>query len=224
MTEFTHDHQPEFSEVESRIADDTSPLARDLHVRQVVYELDEGDMAPLWHPQTEYIGRDQLERVVGGVMQAIVDNWYELRPEMLPDVRTPEIDKAAQELMGRSQSRFSHPTLARLAISSDHQEKVIKQYPNVIPESLRHFEVGAAVYRGRKTPVFSSLGLLAFARPNARSYNQNGTRMNMTIVRSTGAMELRAKNGEAAVKAARLELARARKPIQGGLPGTGKHS
>lgn len=222
MTEFIPDPDKAIADVETRISDMYSPLGRDTHVRRVVEELDPNDQAPLWHPSEEGIKRAQVERVVDQVIRSIANNWYTLHPEVMPSIQRPAIERATHQLIGRSQGTFSHLTLARIAISKEREQELQEKYPTTILASLRHFEIGAAVYGGRKVPTYSSVGLLALARPNLAP-GRTGTSLRVGIVPSTGAAELRAKTAAAAAKASAREHRNLKNPLSGGLPGTKRH-
>jgi len=193
------------------------------HVRRVVWELDPNDTAPLWQPEDEQLNRTQVEHITNAVMSGMVSKWYVLRPAMMPQTRRPDLNKAVTELAARSQGNFSQVTLSRLAITGELEEKVTKRHPDAVSESLEHYEIGAAVYMGRKAPIFSSLGLIGYARPDRGPSGQAKTRYSVQIVASTGAAELHAKNMAAVGNAAEIQAAGLRNPVSAGLPGTRRH-
>lgn len=223
MTEHVSSDLLAHNSVEARISDPDSLVAHLEHVRRVVWELDPNDTAPLWQPQEELVHRAQVESVTSTVISNMVSKWYILRPAILPQTRRPDLNKAVTELAARSQGNFSHLTLSRLAISETLAEKVGKKHPDVIEDSLEHYEMGVAVYRGRRTPICSSLGLIGYARPDRGAGGRVTTRYNVQIVPSTGAAELHAKAANAAATARNVENIALRRPASGGLPGTRRH-
>ena len=193
------------------------------HVRRVVWDLDPNDTAPLWQPEDEQLTRTQIEHITSAVMSGMVSKWYVLRPATMPQTRRPDLNKAVTELAARSHGNFSHLTLSRLAITGEIEEKVAKRHPDAVGESLEHYEMGAAVYRGRKTPIFSSLGLIGYARPDKGPGGQTKTRYNVQVMASTGAAELHAKNMAAVGNAVEIQAAGLQNPASAGLPGTRRH-